>query len=555
MTERNSGRNDTFSPGTSDKGNGAEDSRAKPDGAGPDGAESNSTDQASRILLLMSQPGNRRILHNELGGRYEVTSPEGDGDIQPADLVVTDGLSFKHQRANIEHLKASASAYLPVLLILSGEKSAPLESDIFDIIDEVIHAPIGRDELRGRIRALLRTRQYALDARQKVEELASSNEKLQERERALRRSEQFLKGTIDAISAHLAVLDEDGTIIRVNDAWNEFAARNGADPSDVGCGTNYLDVCRGPDGGTAVAEAIRNIIAGNQRHFEHEYPCHGPDEKRWFNLKVTRFVFRETPFIVVLHQNITRRKQYEIELVGAKERAEEMNRLKSAFLANMSHEIRTPLTPIIGFAELLKDEIKDDDALELITMIHNSAARLKQTLTSVLDLAQLESKSMTLQPEQVELASELAEITQIHVLKAEEKGIDLRVDLPPRPVPATIDPGAFQRVVFNVVSNAVKFTGSGHVRVRLEASDREMTLTVADTGIGIRPEVQEKIFQAFKQESEGLRREYEGSGLGLAITKQLVEMMGGTIEVESVKGEGATFTICLPRSMRSGTSA
>jgi len=248
----------------------------------------------------------------------------------------------------------------------------------------------------------------------------------------------------------------------------------------------------------------------------------------------------------VVARDITARKQSEQELIAAKEDAEEASRLKSAFLANMSHEIRTPLTSIIGFADLLSSQL-DGEPLRFLDLIRKSGKRLMHTLTSVLDLAQLESRTMDLQPERLDLAREIRDAIDLERPQAKEKGIALRSDLSDAPVYAMLDPGAAQRVLTNLISNAVKFTHEGHVTVRLRADEDVATLQVEDTGVGIAEEALEQIFEDFKQESEGFTRSFEGSGLGLAITKRLVTLMNGSVRVESTKGQGSTFTVALPR--------
>lgn len=248
----------------------------------------------------------------------------------------------------------------------------------------------------------------------------------------------------------------------------------------------------------------------------------------------------------VVARDIAARKQFEQELIAAKEDAEEASRLKSAFLANMSHEIRTPLTSIIGFADLLSSQL-DGEPLRFLDLIRKSGKRLMHTLTSVLDLAQLESRTMDLQPKRLDLAREIRDAVDLARPQAKEKGIALRADLPDAPVYAMLDPGAAQRVLTNLISNAVKFTHEGHVTVCLRADEDVATLQVEDTGVGIADEALEQIFEDFKQESEGFTRSFEGSGLGLAITKRLVTLMNGSIRVESTKGQGSIFTVALPR--------
>jgi len=246
-------------------------------------------------------------------------------------------------------------------------------------------------------------------------------------------------------------------------------------------------------------------------------------------------------------QDVTAETQRTAELIQAKEEADQMNRLKSRFLANMSHEIRTPLTSIIGFAEILKEMELEGPVAECADTIYRSSDRLFTTLTSVLDLSQLEAGTLTLHPEELVVQDLVTDVVSTHDRYAAQQGIALACTVPPFDVEAKVDRTACIRVLSNIIGNAVKFTPEGSVDVRLTAAADTFTCKISDTGIGIAESFLPSLFDPFKQESNGDTRLYEGSGLGLAITKDLVDLMGGTIDVETQKGEGTTFTVRLPR--------
>ena len=229
-----------------------------------------------------------------------------------------------------------------------------------------------------------------------------------------------------------------------------------------------------------------------------------------------------------------------------REIAAEMMRLKSAFLSNMSHEIRTPLTSIIGFADILGEQV-DDANREFTQLIEESAQRLMGTLGAVLDLAQLEGHSLEIKLEPTDLIAHTKALVASYAELAEEKGLTLEVDAGPEiSAGVFVDQSAQDRVMHNLVSNAIKFTRKGKVVVGIQADQEKVILKVEDTGIGIGKEFLPHIFDEFQQESKGIARIFQGSGLGLAITKRLVELMGGTIQVESKKGKGTTFTVTYP---------
>lgn len=243
------------------------------------------------------------------------------------------------------------------------------------------------------------------------------------------------------------------------------------------------------------------------------------------------------------------------ELTVAKEKAEEASQLKSAMLANMSHEVRTPLTSITGFAELMAEETSGQ-AQRFASLIHDNSQRLLETLGSVLRLSKLEAGKQTVHFEKMDLVDEVEALSTEQSERANDAGVDLQVDVVCERCTCYLDPGAVQRILRNLVGNAIKFTDAdGTVVIRVdrvvkEDADEPFTharLEVEDTGEGMSESFQEDMFKAFRQEEQTPRSGHEGSGLGLSITKQLVDLMDGDIAVESEKGVGTCFTVHLPR--------
>lgn len=238
-----------------------------------------------------------------------------------------------------------------------------------------------------------------------------------------------------------------------------------------------------------------------------------------------------------------------------REIASEIMQLKSAFLSNMSHEIRTPLTSIIGVADILGHQT-DDTNREFAHVIEESAQQLMDTLGAVLDLTQLENHSLELDPEPLELTNHIDSVMRDYRPLAEEKGIRLTLDrVPEKRCIAYLDRSAHTRIVHNLLDNALKFTRKGEISVSVRSAEASIELSISDTGIGISKAFLPHIFDEFLQESSGISRSYEGSGLGLAITKRLVELMKGTIDVQSKKGEGSTFTIVYPKYVQKAMAA
>ncbi len=252
-------------------------------------------------------------------------------------------------------------------------------------------------------------------------------------------------------------------------------------------------------------------------------------------------------YIQGIFRDATERHRYEEQLIQAKERAEDLLHLKSSFLNNMSHELRTPLTAILGFAEMLAEEVSGEQQAHALT-IANSAQRLHNTLNSVLDLAQLESEQTVPERRRTNVVGEVREAVSLMRPMAEQKGLALSVVAVAREIYIDIDPSILNRIVNNLVSNAIKFTDEGRVTVEIGGGAERVHVRVRDTGIGISETFQQHLFDEFRQESSGLSRSHEGYGLGLAITKRLVDLMDGAIEVESTKGAGSTFTVHFPRA-------
>ncbi|MCS3631617.1 PAS domain S-box-containing protein [Salinibacter ruber] len=258
--------------------------------------------------------------------------------------------------------------------------------------------------------------------------------------------------------------------------------------------------------------------------------------------------------------DITDRKRQERDLRRAKQHAEtarreaeEASRLKSVFLANMSHEIRTPLTSIIGFAETIGDEAEDaagENVVRFARLIQNSGHRLLNTLNAVLNLSKLETGEMDLSLEPVDLTQEARSSARQLLQKADERGIDLRVDTPDRPVFSQADGGAIQIILRNLISNAIKYSAKGsRVWVRAYEDDTgAAVLEVEDEGMGMDPSEVEDLFEAFRQASEGRDRTHEGTGIGLAVTKKAADAMKGTVTVETEQGVGSRFSVQLPRA-------
>lgn len=254
-------------------------------------------------------------------------------------------------------------------------------------------------------------------------------------------------------------------------------------------------------------------------------------------------------------RDVTARYEYELGLIEAKERAEEMDQLKTTFLMNISHEVRTPLTAILGFAEIIADEAEGEARIQA-QLIGESGHRLMTTLSALLDLAEMEGKLMHLMPHRTDVVEQALRVLYVFKRKAQDRGLVLQLSVPRgHSVYAFVDQRALNRVLESLVSNAIKFTHQGSIELIIEVVADDLFIHVDDTGIGITPNFVEHSFEAFRQESQGIQRMYEGSGLGLTVARRFVELMGGTIDVKSEKGKGSRFTVYLPGVVLNSTTA
>ncbi len=248
------------------------------------------------------------------------------------------------------------------------------------------------------------------------------------------------------------------------------------------------------------------------------------------------------------------RAQSKEELIKARDKAEEMNRLKSNFLSNMSHELRTPMVGILGYIEILKEEITKPELKEMSEEIYMSANRLLETLNLILDLSKIESNKSEINKIELNIGRITVDQVKGFEERAKKKNIFLKISIKDEQVYSLLDERIFRQMINNLVSNAIKFTNIGGVTVevdkKLTGEEEKATLSVTDSGIGIPINSQQIIFEEFRQASEGLNRIFEGSGLGLSISKKFAEMMDGEISVHSKLGKGSTFTVSFPLSRK-----
>lgn len=374
-------------------------------------------------------------------------------------------------------------------------------------------------------------------------------------EESLKSSEQFLQKSLDSLSSNIAVLDEVGNIIAVNKRWKEFGIQNGLKEKDFCVGINYIRICEKADDKDSdiallVANEIKQMLRGTKSEFHIEYPCHSPNEKRWFIAHFTSFAHEGKPRVIVAHENITERKIAEQKILEAKEKAEEANRLKSTFLLNMSHELRTPLVGILGFAEVLSYELENEEHKKMVETIYESGRRLLETLSLILNLSKVESGKEEVNISEFNVNSICSEVANLFTAQAKKKNLSMILDFKFSELVIKSDERLVRDVINNLVSNAIKFTNEGGITISTFITNYKdksfIAIEVSDTGIGIPEDKLEIIFEEFRQVSEGMNRSFEGTGLGLALAKKIMLLLGGEITVQSKLGVGSKFTVFFP---------
>ena len=299
------------------------------------------------------------------------------------------------------------------------------------------------------------------------------------------------------------------------------------------------------------AESLRR-----EQPFEAEFRALRPDGLvHWLFTRGDPVIDPETGKTISLlgiDMDISERKQIEFELARSRDQAREESRIKSGFLAHVSHEIRTPMNGILGAAALLQDTVLDSEQSEYTGMIEVSAEALLGIINEILDLSRIESGRLELAAEKFEPCKVLEEAARTMGPRALAKALTFTVNIAPEMPRYLIgDAGRIRQILLNLIANAIKFTPQGMVSVRLDLKSNArggscLAFEVTDTGIGIAAEAQTRLFSPFMQADSSTHRRYGGTGLGLAISKQLVTLMGGSIQVESSPGGGSRFSFEIP---------
>ena len=369
-------------------------------------------------------------------------------------------------------------------------------------------------------------------------------------EEELRASEARFRAAVETLGEGLIITDAEDVIAYVNSRMTQLSGYSAQEM--VGRTVPALLVPE--DEQAAYREHMLLRLQGLSE--QYELSLQRQDGSRfWAEITATAFRAPDGRIVGTLGavMDVSDRKRIQEELVAAVDASEDASRAKSAFLANMSHELRTPLNAVIGYSEMLTEEVRErglEVLLPDLDKIHSSGKHLLRLINDILDLSKIEAGRMELFPEVFDVPSLVREVSGTIRPLAERRGnaLELRCGEDVRRIRADLT--RVRQVLLNLLSNAAKFTENGRVALEVERVVKNgepwIHFHVRDTGIGLSPEQLGKLFKAFSQADASTTRRYGGTGLGLAISRQLCLMMGGEVTVESTPGEGSVFTMMLP---------
>ena len=375
--------------------------------------------------------------------------------------------------------------------------------------------------------------------RERIDDLSDENWELRESEE---RAKSFLEAQGDVIIRR----DGEGRVSYVNDAFCALAGRT----RETLLGTRFELA--------AIEQGEMAVLADGTS--SHDQKIAAIDGERWIAWRevVMRTAAESGAEVQSVGRDVTDRVQAERALADARDQAEAANRAKSRFLAMVSHEIRTPLNGILGMADLLRDTALTPEQTTYAKAVKMSGDTLLSLIEEILDFSKIESGRLDLDAQPFDLRALIEETVELIAPRAQAKELEIASfvdDSLPRQVVG--DAARLRQVLLNLAGNAIKFTDTGGVTIVVETSIRpdEISLSVRDSGIGIAPQEQTRIFLEFEQADSGAARKFAGTGLGLAISRRIIERMGGRIALESAPGAGSTFQVALPLPPAAETDA
>ncbi|MBI1318688.1 MAG: response regulator [Candidatus Hydrogenedens sp.] len=366
--------------------------------------------------------------------------------------------------------------------------------------------------------------------------------------------ENFLQAVLDNLSSHVCVIDHTGMVLSVNRAWKNFAVPNEWRGEGFGVHSNYLEVCDAATGACAEgaaesAKGIRGVLTGTLDHFYMEYPCHGPNEQRWFEMRVTRIDADPSPLCLIAHENITERKRAETQL-----RLSQKHEAIATLAGGIAHDFNNILAAILGYTELIREDVADGTPIaEDLDRIHKSGVRARDLVGQLLTFSRMTETSRR----PLEMGPVVKECMKL-LGAAIPKSIRIQLNIDPELPRISADLSQMQQLIMNLCTNAYEAIGEneGEIRVSLHPIKLDaiqghlerlrpgpyLELLVEDDGPGIAPEIRERVFDPFFTTKE----QGKGTGMGLATVHDIVENHGGKISASNGDKRGAQFRVLIP---------
>lgn len=359
-------------------------------------------------------------------------------------------------------------------------------------------------------------------------------------------TEERFRVLIDTSAQMVWTAAPSGEVAEDSPSWREFTGQS----EEEWLGFGWLDAIHPDDRERVRSTWMDAVKRDDPMNIEYRVR-HVSGDWRWTEVNAAPIIGQDHQITswVGMNTDITENKKLERDLQEASKAAEAANEAKSVFLANMSHEIRSPMTAILGYADVLYATLDDGDAKACVKTIKDNGDYLLDILNDILDLSKVESGKFSSQPESFSLIDLLADVRSLMAVPATEKGLALSIGFEGE-IPESInsDPKLLRQILVNLVSNGIKFTDAGSVKISVKCSRKKenCTICVEDTGVGIPEDQIEKMFHPFEQLDNSLTRSSTGSGLGMTISQQLIGVLGGELSVKSVVGEGTRFEFSVP---------
>jgi signal transduction histidine kinase len=372
-------------------------------------------------------------------------------------------------------------------------------------------------------------------------------------EQILLDSEIYVKGILNTLTAQIAVLNENGVIITVNETWKKFALSNNCSDPNFYLGSNYITVCEesitsGDSSADTILHGLRSVLDGNLDQYSTEYPCHSPGTKRWFSLTVLP-QNKPSKGLIVVHQDISKRKQAEEVIKQKNEELVKLNSEKDKFFSIIAHDLKSPFQGLIGYSEILTKEynsLSEEEKINFINSISELSKSSYKLLQNLLDWSRLQTGNMIFTPEKFNVLLEFYHTLSLKKQTAQNKAIEFNYEIDDS-IYIYADKNMLLTVIRNLISNAIKFTNKGgKITLRVIKMNKTIEFSVCDNGVGIQKDRLDKIFSIDNNKSSKGTANEAGTGLGLMLCEELVEKHNGKIWCESIAGTGSKFFFTIP---------